>query len=76
MRELLVFSGLTTNARLLAAYLVADELPLQKRALAARCFQIFKTVLDQPLLLDQPYPTPAALEEDGRMREVRRGYPV
>ncbi|BGP05506.1 Armadillo repeat-containing protein 8 [Rhodotorula toruloides] len=60
---------LRARAAFAFAYLVADELPLQKRALAARCFQIFKTVLDQPLLLDQPYPTPAALEEDGRMRE-------
>ncbi|BGP22349.1 armadillo repeat containing protein [Rhodotorula toruloides] len=61
--------ALRARAAFAFAYLVADELMLQKRALAARCFQIFKTVLDQPLLLDQPYPTPAALEEDGRMRE-------
>ncbi|BGP29556.1 hypothetical protein JCM10296v2_001295 [Rhodotorula toruloides] len=61
--------ALRARAAFAFAYLVADELLLQKRALAARCFQIFKIVLDQPLLLHQPYPTPAALEEDGRMRE-------
>ncbi|GAA5826292.1 hypothetical protein JCM11251_007244 [Rhodosporidiobolus azoricus] len=52
------------------AYLVADEPLLQSRAIAARALPIFHDVLSQPILLhDQPYPTPAALEEDARVRE-------
>ncbi|GAA6000760.1 hypothetical protein JCM10207_004643 [Rhodosporidiobolus poonsookiae] len=60
---------LRARAAFAFAYLVADEPELQKRAIGARAFQIFHDVLAQPLLLDQPYPTPAALEDDARVRE-------
>ena len=36
-----------------AAYLVADDLALQKRAVAARCFPIFNEALKRPAILEQ-----------------------
>ncbi|GAA5850936.1 hypothetical protein JCM8547_009136 [Rhodosporidiobolus lusitaniae] len=51
------------------AYLVADQPQLQAKAINARAMSIFHSVLSQPMLLDQPYPTPAALEADARVRE-------
>lgn len=52
------------------AYLVADDLALQKRAVAARCFPIFNEALKRPAILEHPYPTQALVEEDARLREV------
>ncbi|BGP37142.1 hypothetical protein JCM10450v2_001048 [Rhodotorula kratochvilovae] len=60
---------LRAQAAFAFAYLVADDLELQKRAVAARCLQIFAEVLKQPSLQDHPYPTMAVAEEDARVRE-------
>ncbi|GAA5918570.1 hypothetical protein JCM6882_002340 [Rhodosporidiobolus microsporus] len=61
---------LRARAAFAFAYLIADEPILQVRAIAALALPIFHDVLSQPILLhDQPYPTPAALEEDARVRE-------
>jgi hypothetical protein len=63
-------AGLTKRESTSAAFLVADEPKLQERAISLRALNIFHDILSQPMLLDQPYPTPKALEEDARMREV------
>ncbi|GAA5932098.1 hypothetical protein JCM3775_004239 [Rhodotorula graminis] len=60
---------LRSQAAFAFAYLVADDLALQKRAVAARCFQIFNEALKRPAILEHPYPTPALVEEDARLRE-------
>ncbi|GAA5902579.1 hypothetical protein JCM8208_006928 [Rhodotorula glutinis] len=60
---------LRSQAAFTFAYLVADDLALQKRAVAARCFQIFNEALKRPAILEHPYPTPALVEEDARLRE-------
>lgn len=52
------------------AYHVADDPEVQQRAIAAHCFCTFRPLLEQTLMTDSPYPTPAALEEHGRVREV------
>ncbi|GAA5984444.1 hypothetical protein JCM11641_000140 [Rhodosporidiobolus odoratus] len=71
-----VLLGLVEEARELAAgaafalaYLLADEPELQTRAVTARAFPIFHSVLSKPLLPDQPYQTAAALEEDAHLHE-------
>ncbi|BGP13292.1 hypothetical protein JCM10213_004938 [Rhodosporidiobolus nylandii] len=61
--------ALRAGAAFSLAYLVADEPHLQARAIAGGIFRTFHTIVSQPLLLDQPYPTPSALEEDARIRE-------
>lgn len=70
-RSLAIHSGPLLTRLRLTAYLLADEPELQTRAVTARAFPIFHSVLSKPLLPDQPYQTAAALEEDANLHEVR-----
>ncbi|BGP53332.1 hypothetical protein JCM8202v2_000891 [Rhodotorula sphaerocarpa] len=60
---------LRARAAFAFAYHVADDPEVQQRAIAAHCFCTFRPLLEQTLMTDSPYPTPAALEEHGRVRE-------
>lgn len=53
-----------------SAYHVADEPHTQQRAVAAQCFNIFRPFLASRSAQENPYPTHATLEEQGRVREV------
>lgn len=55
------------------AYHVADEPNMQQRAVAAQCLNVFRALLAENVKQENPYPTPATLEELGRVREVRSG---
>ncbi|GAA5878604.1 hypothetical protein JCM3774_004079 [Rhodotorula dairenensis] len=60
---------LRARAAFTFAYHVADEPNMQQRAVAAQCFNTFRPFLAPLSAHESPYPTPAALEEQGRVRE-------
>ncbi|KAL8281545.1 hypothetical protein RQP46_006229 [Phenoliferia psychrophenolica] len=51
------------------AYLVADNEGLQDMAVKLKCLATLKEVLHAPPRVDQPYSTPASLEETSRVQE-------
>ncbi|KAG0656875.1 hypothetical protein C6P46_006896 [Rhodotorula mucilaginosa] len=62
-------SELRARAAFIFAYHVADEPNMQQRAVAAQCLNVFRALLAENVKQENPYPTPATLEELGRVRE-------
>ena len=51
--------------------IIADNEDLQKLMVKQGGLELLRTILQQPLELNQPYPTASSLEEGGRIHEVR-----